>query len=54
MKFGTPMDNDQKFGIIKGILSLQSQEIIKAYSVVERLIVESCSNMMKGRNVKVT
>ena len=54
LKFGTPMDNDQRFGIIKGIISLQSQEIIKAYSIVERRIVESCSNMMKGRNVKVS
>jgi hypothetical protein len=54
LKFGTPMDNDQKFGIVKGTLSLQSQEITKAYSIVERRIVEGCSNMMKGRNVKVT
>lgn len=52
LNFGEPQDNDPKLGINKGILLLPVKDLVSVFRAVEKEIVDSCSDMVQGHDVK--
>ncbi|KAG8777654.1 hypothetical protein FRC15_011216 [Serendipita sp. 397] len=52
INFGTPRDNDKGYGIVKGKLTLTSDEVRAAYTGVISSITASCQGLLGSRRVQ--
>ncbi|KAG8844896.1 hypothetical protein FRB91_002224 [Serendipita sp. 411] len=53
IEFGSRRDNDRKYGIIQGKITLTASEVRTAFDDIIKQSTESCLKLLRGRQVKV-